>query len=83
MQTPDCPKCGRQMAPGFVRAPHGILWRTASEKPLRWNWIWNALANTIGWWTFRENPAFHCESCKMLLIDHSRSLPAKKADQPG
>lgn len=82
MQTPDCPKCGQGMVPGFTRAPHGLYWRTTSEKPLRWGWIGNALANTLSWWTCRENQAFHCASCKMILIDHSQSFPSRKGALP-
>ena len=67
------------MEPGFTMAQEGILWRGESEAPLRWGWFWKRLLpNTYFFWSFRENLAWRCRTCRMLLIDHSHSVPATK-----
>ncbi|MFB3892332.1 MAG: PF20097 family protein [Phycisphaerae bacterium] len=73
-----CPNCGQEMTRGFIRAPNGIHWRTTSDPPLRWRSIGRALRNTLAWWSFRENPAWHCDTCEMLVVDHSLRPPAKR-----
>ena len=73
-----CPKCEKPMDKGFTRATQGIQWRNDMEAPLRSNWIWRALSNTLHWWTYRENSAWHCTDCSMLIIDHSTSCRSKR-----
>lgn len=79
MDSVLCNKCGKPMVSGFVGASRGIFWREQSQKPLRWEWLWKALPNTLAWWTFRENAAWHCADCQLLVVDHSHSLPAKRS----
>ncbi len=78
MEQVTCFRCGRPMAAGFARAPHGIQWRTPAEPPLRWRRVWRVLRNTLAWWSFRENPAWRCAECELLVVDHSHSLPTKR-----
>jgi len=80
-----CPKCGKPMSSGFIHAPSGIQWREPGQKPGLWNPIWRAMSNTrsmagkLFGRNYRENVAWHCADCQMLLVDHSCSLPSKRA----
>ena len=66
-----CPRCGNQMDYGFRMANQGIIWRLEQEKmqmvaPQR------MLENTMNFtMKNKENPAWHCKGCKLIIIDHN------------
>jgi hypothetical protein len=68
-----CPRCGRDMAHGFIIAPRGIMWQDSTDK--RAGLVaapWNVLENTLSM-TMRpqRNSAWRCASCRVLTVDHS------------
>jgi hypothetical protein len=75
-----CPVCGKVMTAGFSAAPRGIFFRKTVEKPFG-TFIppWNAMVNTLNTGlTPRENVAWRCAPCNLLLINHSASVKRNK-----
>ena len=76
----ECPNCERIMEQGYAFAGKGIFWAAKrAKKPGAFSHVGYALENTFGI-SFRPdlNMAWHCNSCKMILIDHSRILKIKE-----
>jgi hypothetical protein len=65
-----CPKCAIEMQKGFSRS-NGIAWRNEYEPPLPIYIRKQALENTLIAVTGRENIAWYCQECKLILVDHS------------
>jgi hypothetical protein len=68
-----CPDCGEPMAPGWVLLGKGAIWRERHlGRPGGLSPISRALPNTL---SLRLRPAanmaWHCDRCRMLLLDHS------------
>ncbi len=79
MNAQTCPQCGKEMLSGYVFAPLGIHWLSKSQKPPIFHPVWRALPKTLNWrLRRRENPAWHCDQCQMLIVDHSQSLPLRR-----
>ncbi len=75
-----CPNCERIMEEGYAFAGKGIFWAAKSaKKPGAFSHVGYALENTFGI-SFRPdlNMAWHCNSCKTIVIDHSRMLKIKE-----
>ena len=75
-----CPHCTTIMEHGYAFAGKGIFWVPKSaKKPGAFSNIGQALENTFSI-SFRPdlNMAWHCSSCKMIVIDHSRMLKMKE-----
>ena len=75
-----CPHCATIMEEGYSFAGKGIFWAAKhAKKPGAFSHVGYALENTFGI-SFRPdlNMAWHCNSCKMILIDHSRMLKIKE-----
>ena len=75
-----CPNCERIMEEGYAFAGKGIFWAAKSaKKPGAFSYIGQALENTLSI-SLRPalNMAWRCNSCKMILIDHSRMLKIKE-----
>lgn len=75
----DCPRCHKRMQPGFALAARGIFWRADQDKPFGLaNTPGRLLSSTANWgMRTRENMAWRCEACNMLLVDHSHLLSFK------
>lgn len=72
----NCPNCGRPMQTGFALAGKGVAWREASQKYTLWQMtIFGSLPNTVNkGFTRRENRAWRCETCQLILMDHSEMV---------
>lgn len=71
-----CPVCGKMMAAGFSASPRGVFFRNSVQKPFgTFIPIWQALKNTLNTGIVpKENVAWRCESCALILIDHSAAV---------
>ncbi len=76
-----CPKCGQSMEKGFAVAGRGIIYHAEDGKAISpFMTILSVLENTMSFsMKPAENRAWHCASCKYLLLDHSTLIRRKKA----
>ncbi len=72
----QCPRCGTAMESGFSFAPRGIQWRGATETPPgRFTIVQKVIPNTANWgFTIRDNKAWRCRACSLLVVDHTSFL---------
>ena len=69
-----CPRCNQEMKQGFRLSNQAIIWRSKDEKvktmaPER------MLSNTMNFTvSTKENLAWHCESCKLILVDYNQLI---------
>jgi hypothetical protein len=77
-----CPTCGRAMVRGYSHAACGIQWRSEFDRPKRWTVAWRFLPSTVHWWSMRENVAWHCSTCSIVVIDHSASVVPRRERMP-
>ena len=75
-----CPHCATIVQHGYAFAGKGIFWAEKHAKPGAFSHIGQALENTFSI-SLRPNlnMTWHCNSCKMILIDHSRILKIKES----
>lgn len=68
-----CPKCQTYMLSGFCYAARGLFWRGIEDKaPGMFSPVGKFVVNTLNHgFKPRGNPAWRCEHCNLLLIDHS------------
>jgi hypothetical protein len=76
-----CPTCGKTMEGGYAFAGKGIIFSPKGKKlPGAFSTIGKALDNTFSMnITPAVNMAWHCSSCKVVVIDHAKMLKRKKA----
>ena len=75
-----CPKCQTIMEQGYAFAGKGIIWTAKWNKlPGTFTTTFTSLENTLSMsLSPRVNMAWHCDRCKMVILDHSRMLKRKK-----
>ena len=73
-----CPKCKTTMDNGFSM-PNGIHWRPNTDKPFSmFTTKDKALDNTLNIsFLMRENKAWRCKECSLIIIDHSSLVKIK------
>lgn len=73
-----CPQCQAVMKPGYAVGPRGIVFRSQQEPAPGFFTLRPPLPNTANTGvTFKENRAWHCAACKLLLVDHNTLEPRK------
>jgi hypothetical protein len=73
-----CPQCQVVMKPGYAVGPRGIVFRSQQEPAPGFFTLRPPLPNTANTGvTFKENRAWHCAACKLLLVDHNTLEPRK------
>ena len=76
LQDVPCPRCQETMDPGFIMAGKGMQWRKQRDSFTTFKL---GLENTMNvTMTTKENRAWHCENCRMLVIDHSTMISDSK-----
>ena len=77
----NCPKCNKVMANGLSVAGKGVVWREKSENlPGPFTAVGSVLPNTFNLThSMATNISWHCNTCSLILIDHSKMLKVKKA----
>ena len=81
-QEYKCLNCREIMEQGFAFTGKGIIWALKNKKkPGAFSNIGQVLENTLSM-SFRPalNMAWHCNNCKLIVIDHSRLLKDKKSN---
>ena len=73
-----CPKCKTTMYNGFSM-PNGIHWRPNTDEPFSaFTTKDKALDNTLNIsFSMRENKAWRCKECSLILIDHGSLIKIK------
>jgi hypothetical protein len=58
-----------------------LLCRTPRDPPAgQWLPLWRVLPDTLGaGLRVLENPAWRCESCQLILLDHSHMIDRRQA----
>ncbi|GEM_PF-781961 len=76
----NCPKCNQQMEKGYAVAGRGIIYQKEDSKPISpFSTILSVLDNTMSL-SFQPavNRAWHCNTCKYLILDHSKLIKRTK-----
>ena len=78
LESYTCPKCKKTMESGFS-LPNGIHWRSNDNKPFSiFTSRDKALENTTNIsFSIKENKAWRCKECNLVLIDHSTFVKIK------
>lgn len=76
-----CSYCGQYVDQGYAFAGKGISWTPRQHrKPGVFSTVVSSLENTI---SMRIPPplnmAWHCNNCKLIVIDHSKMISLKKS----
>lgn len=80
LQLMRCPRCASDMESGYTLATRGITFRKQRDQ-VGWldNAVWTALPNTMAMgFRLPMNPCLHCSACRLLMIDYSRQVFARK-----
>ncbi|TAK50751.1 MAG: hypothetical protein EPO24_16480 [Bacteroidetes bacterium] len=76
----NCPKCSQQMKKGFALAGRGIIYQPEEHARISsFVTIMSVLENTMSMsLPPAVNRAWHCDTCKYLILDHSTLIRQKK-----
>lgn len=65
-----CPWCGKEMTDGFINSARQVLFSENPNSPLIFTKAGGDINLTQHNWTRPSSKAYHCKSCKKVIVDY-------------